>query len=76
MTDNLPHDAVERVRAIRDRAYEETRDMTFEERLAYNRKRYKRAKELMASIKPDPSRFPFLAKKSSPMRKINSHDET
>ena len=63
MTDNFPLDAVERVRAIRDLAYEETKNMSFEERLVYQRKRYEEAKKMMADIKPDPSRFPFLPQK-------------
>jgi len=61
--DNLPHDAVERVRAIRDRLYEETKHMTYEEKRAYDKKKYEENKEWFASIKPDPSRFPWLTKK-------------
>jgi len=63
MMNDLPHDAVERVRAIRDRLYEETKHMTPEEFREHNKKRYEENKEWMASIKPEPSRFPFIAKK-------------
>lgn len=63
MKDDLPHDAVERVRAIRDRLYEETKHMTYEEKRAYDKKKYEENKAWMASIKPDPSRFPFLPQK-------------
>jgi len=75
MKNDLPTGAVERVRAIRDRYYEATKHMTREEQRAHDQKEYEDAKKLLANAKPDPSRFPFLAKKSSPMRKINSHDE-
>ena len=63
MTNDLPHDAVERVRAIRDRYYEETKLMSEEERWDYDKKRYEEARAWMDTIKPDPSRFPFLAGK-------------
>ena len=60
----LPIDAVERVRAIRDRRYEETKHMTREEKQAHDwqriNKSYAEFKELMANANPDPSRFPFL----------------
>jgi len=61
--DDLPYDAVERVREIRRRHDEATKQMTFEERRAYEHKKYLEAKTYMATIKPDPSRFPFLAPK-------------
>jgi len=57
MTDDLPLDAVERVRAIRDRVYEETKDMTFEEQLAYHKKEYEEAKKYMANV--DSSKYDF-----------------
>ena len=64
----LPIDAVERVRAIRDRRYEETKHMTREERDAYNRQRidksYAEFEERTKNAKPNYERFPFLAKKS------------
>ena len=62
MYDNLPLDAVERVREIRNRHYEETKHMTREELREHNRKRYAEAKERMQSIAPAPDRFPFLTK--------------
>ena len=64
----LPIDAVERVRAIRDRHYEETKHMTREEREAHDWQRINKSvaafEERIAKANPDPSRFPFLAKKS------------
>jgi hypothetical protein len=63
MENDLPHDAVERVREIRNRHYEETKHMTREELRAHNQKRYEEAEKWFASVKPNPSRFPFLAKK-------------
>jgi len=63
----LPHDAVERVRAIRDRHYEETKHMTCEEKRVHDSARMTKAvtefKALMANAKPDYERFPFLAPK-------------
>jgi len=61
--DDLPIDAVERVREIRRRHYEATKHMTFEERRAYEHQRYEEAKAYMATVKPDRSCFPFLAQK-------------
>jgi len=60
---DLPHDAVERVREIRRRHHEETKHMTREEMRAHNRKRYEEVTARMARVKPNPERFPFLAKK-------------
>ena len=57
-------DAVAMVRAIRDRHYEETKDMTPEEKWEYDQRRLERGRQKLAATKPDPSRFPFLAKKS------------
>ena len=59
----LPDDAVEMVRAIRDRHYEETKHMTREEKREHDRQRYEKAKEWLATGKPDYKRFPFIAKK-------------
>ena len=63
----LPHDAVERVRAIRDRHYEEIKHMTREEQRAHIDARTAKAvaafEERMANAKPDYERFPFLAPK-------------
>jgi hypothetical protein len=67
MDNSLPHDAVERVRAIRDRHYEETKHMTREEKRAYDDQRRAKSvaefKQLMKDSKPDYDRFPFLAGK-------------
>ena len=63
MDNELPDDAVEMVRAIRDRHYEETKHMTREEKREHDRKRYEKAKEWLASGKPNPDRFPFLVGK-------------
>jgi len=67
MENSLPHDAVERVRAIRDRHYEETKHMTREEKRAHDSARMTKAvaefKALMADSKPNYERFPFLAPK-------------
>ena len=57
-------DGVAMVRAIRDKMYEETKHMTPEEKWEYDSKQLERARERLAATKPDPSRFPFLAKKS------------
>jgi len=65
--DELPHDAVERVRAIRDRHYEEMKHMTREEKRAHIAARTAKAiadfETRMANAKPDYERFPFIAKK-------------
>ncbi len=67
MDNDLPTDAVEMVRAIRNRHYEETKHMTREEKREHDRARRDKSvaefKALAANVKPDPSRFPFLAKK-------------
>jgi hypothetical protein len=67
MNNDLPDDAVEMVRAIRDRHYEEIKHMTREEQRAYIKARTAKGvaefKALMATAKPDYERFPFLAKK-------------
>ena len=63
MDNDLPDDAVEMVRAIRNRHYEETKHMTREEKRAHDRKDYDAFKKLLANAKPDYERFPFLAPK-------------
>ena len=67
MDNDLPEDAVEMVRAIRDRRYEEMKHMTREEKRAHIASRTAEGaaefKALMANAKPDYDRFPFLAKK-------------
>ena len=50
MDNNLPHDAVERVRAIRDRHYEATKQMTREEKWEYDQKRYEEAKKTLGNV--------------------------
>ena len=67
MENSLPHDAVERVRAIRDRHYEEIKHMTREKQRAHISARM--AKNVasfearLANAKPDYEQFPFLAGK-------------
>jgi cell fate (sporulation/competence/biofilm development) regulator YmcA (YheA/YmcA/DUF963 family) len=67
MENDLPTDAVEMVRAIRDRHYEETKHMTREEKRVYDNQRIEKSvaefKQLMRDSKPDYERFPFLATK-------------
>ena len=65
MENDLPTDAVEMVRAIRDRYYEATKQMTREERRAYDQKEYEEAKKYMASIDPSQYVFPWLPKKKN-----------
>ena len=70
MNHDLPHDAVERVRAIRKRHYEEIKDMPREEQQAYMRKRRDHSvaefEKRMANTSPDYDRFPFLRKNGKP----------
>jgi hypothetical protein len=67
--EGLPIDAVERVRAIRNRRYEETKHMTHEEKRAYDKQRTEKSvaefKQRTANLKPDYDRFPFLAPKKT-----------
>jgi hypothetical protein len=67
MENDLPIDAVEMVRAIRERHYEATKHMTREEKRVYDEQRREKSvaefKQLMKDSKPDYERFPFLAKK-------------
>jgi len=63
MDNNLPTDAVEMVRAIRDRHYEETKHMTREEKRVHDRKEYEEAERRFASVKPNPGRFPFICQR-------------
>jgi len=73
----IPRDAVERVRAIRNRQYEETKDLPQEtkdlpreEKQALMRKRMDQSvaefEKRMANTKPDYNRFPFLRKNGKP----------
>ena len=58
---------VEMVRKIRNRHYEETKHMTYEEKRAHDSARMAKAvasfEARLANAKPDYERFPFLAKK-------------
>ena len=67
MENSLPHDAVERVRAIRDRHYEEMKHMTHEEKRAHIAARTAKAvadfEARMANAKSDYERFPFIPKR-------------
>jgi hypothetical protein len=63
MENELEDNVVEMVRAIRNQHYEETKHMTREEKREHDRKRYEKAKAYMATVKPDPSQFPFLSGK-------------
>jgi len=63
----LPDDAVEMVRAIRDRHYEEIKHMTREEQRAHISARMAKSvaefEARLANAKPDYERFPFIAKR-------------
>jgi len=65
--DVLPHDAVERVRAIRDRHYEEIKHMTREEQRAHVEARTAKAvaefKKLAKEANPDDYDFSWLRSK-------------
>ena len=63
LSNALPTDAVEMVRAIRNRHYEATKNMTREEKREFDRKRSERFELLRKQVNPDLSRFPFLTKK-------------
>jgi len=65
MENDLPTDAVEMVRAIRDRHYEETKHMTRDEKREHDQKRYEAAKKSMASIDPSKYDFSWLPKHKS-----------
>jgi protein-disulfide isomerase-like protein with CxxC motif len=67
LNNELPDDAVEMVRAIRDRHYEEMKHMTREEKRAHIAARTAKAvadfEARMANAKPDYERFPFIPKR-------------
>ena len=67
MDNDLPDDAVEMVRAIRDRHYEEIKHMSREEQRAHIEarmaKNVAKFKTRLANAKPDYEQFPFLAPK-------------
>lgn len=56
-------DAVKMVRAIRDKHYEETKNMTPEEIREYRRKKVESFNRLMEQVNPEDYDFPFLPKK-------------
>ena len=63
MDSDLPTDAVEMVRAIRNRHYEETKSMTVEEKWAYDQKGIDDFKKLMKEVNPNDYDFSWLHKK-------------
>jgi hypothetical protein len=63
MENDLPNDAVEMVRAIRTRHYEETKHMTREERRVHDKKGYDDFKKLMKEVNPGDYDFSWLRKK-------------
>jgi len=56
-------DPLEMVWAIREKIYEETKDMTQEERMARTRRRAEECRRKMQSINPDDYDLPFRRKK-------------
>ena len=56
-------DPVKMVRAIRDKQYEETKNMTREERLEYRRKKVEEFEKLRKQVDPNDYDFSFLHKK-------------
>ena len=63
LNNDLPDDAVEMVRAIRTRHYEETKHMTIEERWAYDQKGIDEFKALMKEVNPSDYDFSWLRRK-------------
>ena len=63
MDNNLPVDAVERVRAIRNRHHEETKHMTNEEMWDYAQKRIDKFEALMKEVNPNDYDFSWLRRK-------------
>ena len=63
MNNDLPFDAVERVREIRNRHYEETKHMTIEEMWAYDRKGIDEFKRLMKEVNTNDYDFSWLRRK-------------
>ena len=61
--DELPNDAVEMIREIRNRKYEETKHMTREEKWAYEQKGVDRMKKLMREVNPADYDFSWLHRK-------------
>ena len=63
MNNDLPIDAVERVRAIRNRHHEETKHMTIEEMWDYDQKRIDKFETLMKEVNPSDYDFSWLRRK-------------
>jgi len=63
MENDLPDDAVEMVRAIRTRHYEETKHMTIEEKWAHDQKDIDAFKKLMKEVNPSDYDFSWLSQK-------------
>ena len=63
MESDLPNDAVEMVRAIRTRHYEETKHMTIEEKWAYDQQGIDAFKQLMKEVNPNDYDFSWLRTK-------------
>jgi len=63
MDNDLPDDAVDMVRAIRNRHYEETKHMTIEEMWAYDQKGIDDFKKLMKEVNPADYDFSWLRRK-------------
>jgi len=59
MDNDLPTDAVEMVREIRNRHYEATKHMTREEKRTYDQREYEEAKNVMANIDPSQCQYDF-----------------
>ncbi len=53
-------DPVKMVRAIRDKRYEETKNMTPEEKNEYHRKKLEEFEEFRKRVNPNDYDFPFL----------------
>ena len=63
MQNDLPNDAVEMIREIRNRKYEERKHMTREEIWACERKSMDDLKRLAKEVNPDHYDFSWLRKK-------------
>ena len=63
MNNDLPNDAVEMVREIRNRHYQATKHMTREEKRAYDQKRVDNFDKLRKEVNIDDYDFSWLRKK-------------
>lgn len=59
-----PDDPVKMVRAIRNKHYEETKNMTTEQRREYDRQKTESFDRRKGQVNPDDHEFPFLSQKS------------